>query len=52
MYLTHCAVGRVTHVGGDFIGLLVLGVFNASILRDKIRTDLKLNEGVSEVGRV
>eukprot|EP00798_Chlamydomonas_sp_ICE-L_P013621 gene13621-19499_t len=33
--------GSVTKMGTDFIGLLVMGVFNASILADSIRSDFK-----------
>ena len=35
------SVGKVIKVAADFIGLLVLGVFNASIAADCIRSDFK-----------
>ncbi len=35
-----CAVGSVIQVGQDFIGLLVLGVINASIAKSSMRSDL------------
>ncbi len=33
------AGGRVNKIGPDYVGLLVLGVFNAAIGRQNIRTD-------------
>ncbi|KAG1664701.1 hypothetical protein FOA52_006676 [Chlamydomonas sp. UWO 241] len=38
-------VGRVIKVAGDFIGLLVLGVFNASIAADAVRPEFKCKPG-------
>ena len=43
------AVGKVIKMGADYIGLLVMGVFNASILADSIRSELKCNISVCEV---
>eukprot|EP00955_Chlamydomonas_euryale_P037319 350724-Chlamydomonas_euryale.AAC.6 len=46
----HCyrapPVGRVFKIASDFIGLLVLGVFNASIAADAVGKDYKLKPGV------
>ena len=41
--LRMCAIaegGRVSKIGADYVGLLVLGVFNAAIGRQNIRSDL------------
>jgi len=35
----NAAGGRVNKIGPDYVGLLVLGVFNAAIGRQNIRTD-------------
>lgn len=40
-------VGKVIKVANDFIGLLVLGLFNASIPADQIRSEFKFNNGQS-----
>ena len=43
-WCSHCAGlvgGRVNKIGPDYIGLLVLGVFNAAIGRQNIRSDLQ-----------
>jgi hypothetical protein len=37
----------VIKVAGDFIGLLVLGVYNASIAADAVRPEFKCKPGVS-----
>jgi len=42
----HLAVGTVIKVAADFIGLLVFGVFNASIAADCIRTEFKCDHAV------
>lgn len=41
------AVGKVNKVGDDYLGLLVMGVFNAAIAADQIRREFKCH---SEVG--
>lgn len=43
-------VGRVIKVATDFIGLLVLGIFNASIAADSIRSEFKYSMAVSAPG--
>ena len=37
---TIAAGGKVSKIGADYVGLLVLGVFNAAIGRQNIRSDL------------
>ncbi len=44
------AVGKVIKVAADFIGLLVLGVFNASIAADSIRPEFKCGRMVRAGG--
>ncbi|GAX86039.1 hypothetical protein CEUSTIGMA_g13454.t1 [Chlamydomonas eustigma] len=39
-------VGKVIKIAADFVGLLVLGVFNASIAADSIRSEFKCVDGV------
>ena len=40
-------VGRVIKIGADYIGLLVLGVFNASIAAEHIRKEFRCHRQVS-----
>ena len=49
-WYSHCesvAGGMVNKIGPDYIGLLVLGVFNAAIGRQNIRSDLQYKVQVS-----
>ena len=49
-WCSHCdsvAGGMVNKIGPDYIGLLVLGVFNAAIGRQNIRSDLHYEGQVS-----
>ena len=44
-------MGKVIKVAADFMGLLVLGVFNASVAADCIRPEFKCDHNVGVQGR-
>jgi hypothetical protein len=46
--LPPCLVGRVIKVGTDYVGLLVLGVFNAAIGAERIRREFKCSPEVGQ----
>lgn len=44
-------MGTVNKVGADYVGLLVLGVINASVAADQMRPEFRPRLAVSKGGR-
>ena len=50
VHIIKCAEGRVNKVCSEYIGLVVMGTFNASIRRDEIPEDFRFLEGQASKG--
>ena len=50
VHINKCAEGRVNKVCSEYIGLVVMGTFNASIRRDEIPEDFRFLEEQASKG--